>query len=283
MASGAIDPVGLVALLLGLTALYGPTLHDWLLGPWANETEGRELLILGVSAGLLWWRRHALAELPASPARRSGLALLALGLALYFVGRVFDLLRVELVSLMVVSAALLVCWRGMAGVRLGAFPLFFLVFAFPLPFEVVLTLTGPMKEAVSALVAELLHAFGYPVARSGVVLTVGQYQLLVVEACAGLQTMFTLEAMGLLYLHLMRYRSRLRNTLLALLVVPVSFLANTVRVLVLALVTYHFGDDAAQGMLHGFAGLLLFAVGLALIMAADRLLERLPACREPAP
>lgn len=276
-----IDAVALGAILLGLAALYVPTFHQWLLGPWAHETEGRELLILAVTAGLLWRRRGAFAALTAAPAWRSGLGMLGLGLLLYFVGRTFDLLRVELASLMAVLAGLLLCYRGTAALKLAWFPLFFLVFAFPLPFELVLAITGPMKEAVSAIVAQLLYALDYPIARSGVVLTVGQYQLLVVEACAGLQTMFTLEAMGLLYTHLMGYRSRLRNVLLALLAVPIAFAANVVRVLVLALVTYHLGDDAAQGLLHGFAGLLLFGVGLVLIMGVDHLLGRVPACREP--
>lgn len=277
-----LDPVALGAILLGLAALYVPTFHDWLVGTWANETEGRELLILGVSLGLFWWRRRAFAALQGAPAWRSGVALFVAGLAMYLVGRTFDLLRLELVSLMTVLAALLLCHRGTASLKLGWFPLFFLVFAFPLPYELVLAITGPMKEAVSAIVERLLYALGYPIARSGVVLTVGQYELLVVEACAGLQTMFTLEAMGLLYMHLMAYRSQLRNTLLAVLVVPISFAANVVRVLVLALVTYHLGDDAAQGMLHGFAGLLLFAVGLALIISADSALGRFHAFREPS-
>lgn len=279
----AVDPLGLSFVLVGLALLYVPMLHGWLFGAGASEAEGRELLVFGVSAALLWWRLADMAALPAVPLSRGGLALFALALLLYFLGRVFDVLRVELVSLVVLLAALLVCYRGVAALKLGWFPLAFLVFAFPIPYEIVLALTGPMKEGVSILVAKLLHALDYPVARNGVVLTVGQYQLLVVEACAGLQTMFTLEAMGLLYTHLMGYRSRLRNALLAVLVVPVSLAANVVRVLVLALVTYHLGDDAAQGVLHGLAGLLLFGAGLAFIMVVDAMLGRVPACQEPAP
>ena len=66
------------------------------------------------------------------------------------------------------------------------------------------SVTGPLKAAVSAVAARLLYALGYPVARSGVMLSVGQYQLLVADACAGLNSMFTLEALGLLYMNLMK-------------------------------------------------------------------------------
>jgi exosortase/archaeosortase family protein len=104
------------------------------------------------------------------------------------------------------------------------------------------------------------------------VITIGPYELLVASACAGLQTMFTLEALGLLYLHLCNYGSAMRNALLALLIVPVSFCANVIRVTALALITYHFGDAAGQGFFHGFAGLLLFGTALVLILLLDRTL-----------
>ena len=51
---------------------------------------------------------------------------------------------------------------------------------------------------------------------------------------------------------------------------PISFAANVVRVIVLVLVTYHFGDAAGQGFVHDFAGLVLFIVALLFILAVDR-------------
>jgi exosortase/archaeosortase family protein len=54
---------------------------------------------------------------------------------------------------------------------------------------------------------------------------------------------------------------------------PISFTANVLRVMVLCLITYHFGDAAGQGFLHGFAGLVLFLSALLLIMGMDSLLR----------
>ena len=161
--------------------------------------------------------------------------------------------------------------------RLIWFPLFFLIFFLlffvPLPGSVVAFVTTPLKKAVSALAALLLHGLGYPVARAGVLLSVGPYQLLVADACAGLNSMFALEALGLLYMNLMRYTSAARNVALALLIIPIAFVANVIRVLILVLVTYHFGDAAGQGFVHDFAGVVLFIVGLSLILLVDQLLR----------
>ena len=263
--------------LAGLLLLYGPTWHDLLGGRWADLVQGHEPLVLAVSLWLIAREREALTALAHEGAGRGGAAALWLGagLAAYVLGRSQQFLRLELLSMILVLAGLLVGAGGTAALRRCWFALFFLLFVIPLPYGVVLAVTGPMKQAVSAVAAGLLHLAGYPVGRSGVVVTVGQYQLLVAEACAGLHTMFTLEALGLLYTKLMGYRSAVRNTLLALLVVPTAFAANVLRVLLLMLVTYHLGDRVGQGLVHGAAGLLLFALALALILGLDALLGRL--------
>jgi len=155
-----------------------------------------------------------------------------------------------------------------------AFPFFFLIFIVPLPGVFVQAMTIPLKTAVSYVAEQLMYWAGYPVARTGVILQVGPYQLLVADACAGLNSMFTLEALGLLYCNLMGYTSKLRNVLLAILVIPIAFIANVVRVMILILVTFHFGDEAGQGFVHTFAGMLLFGVGLVMMLGTDSVLGR---------
>jgi exosortase/archaeosortase family protein len=81
--------------------------------------------------------------------------------------------------------------------------------------------------------------------------------------------MFTLEALGLLYMNLMKYTSVARNVALTILVVPIAFGANIIRVMILVLVTYHLGDAAGQGFVHGFAGMVLFVVGLIFVLLTD--------------
>ncbi len=272
----AFDAVTASALLAGVLALVLPTWWDFLAGPWVGYSQGHEPLVLGAAAFLAWRRRGAWMALPwrSGPAWPA-LLLLTLGLLMYLAGRTLQFLRVELAAPLVVLAALLVQLKGAAGLRTLAVPLLALLFALPLPYGVVLALTGPMKSAVSAVTTFGLHQLGYPVARSGVVITVGQYQLLVAEACAGLQTMFALEAFGIFYTQLMNYRHWQRSALMAVLVIPVGFFANVVRTSVLVLVTHHFGDEVGQGFVHGFAGLLLFAVAIGMIHAMDRLLERM--------
>jgi exosortase B len=269
----AFDPVVACLVVLGFAALYLPTYADLARRIWPSDEQGHGPIILAVSAWLMVGKRHGLAALPAQPRIGWGTAWLVVGLAMYVLGRSQNMMVCEAGSQIVVLVALLLATRGMPALRLLWFPLFFLLFMVPLPGSVVASVTAPLKAAVSSVAGNLLYWLGYPVARSGVILIVGPYQLLVADACAGLNSMFTLEALGLLYLNMVRSTSTLRNVALAVLIIPISFVANIIRVMILVLVTYHFGDQAGQGFVHSFAGMVLFSVGLALTLAADSLLR----------
>lgn len=273
-----IDWAPAAILALGFTVLILSLMWDWSTALRADAAQGHEPFILAVSGFLLYRRRERLVRLPAAPATVLGGALFFAGLLLFVLGQAYDV-RLSLVSLMVLLAAVLLILKGPAALRMSWFPALFTLFALPLPLDFVLAVTGPMKQAVSEVATWLLELLGYPIGRAGVVITIGQYQLLVTEACAGLQTMFTLEAMGLLYANLVSHGSVLRSTLLAVLTPPIAFMANVVRVVVLALITWYLGDGAGQGFLHGFSGIVLFMVALAMVIGLDSALARLPSLR----
>ena len=259
--------------IAGLLGMYGLTFWDLFHGLWAGDQQGHGPIVLAVSIWLLWKNHADLTAASIQPRPVAGWASLALGLLLYLVGRSQDILIFEVGSIVIVIAGLLMLLSGYQAVRLMWFPLFFMVFMIPLPGVFVDALTQPMKMAVSYVAEFVLYHVGYPISRSGVILQIGQYQLLVADACAGLNTLFTLEALGLLYLNLVRHQSAIRNIALAILIIPISFIANVIRVMVLTLITYHFGDEAGQGFLHGFAGMVLFMAALMLIIACDGFLR----------
>ena len=260
------------ALAIGLGVLYGPAYNELAHTIWATDEQGHGPIILAVALWLLYGKRHQLVAAPARPLGWLGWPLLVFALLLYALGRSQDIIMFAIGSQILLLVALLLIFKGLQALRLVWFPLVFMLFMVPLPEALVANITGPLKSAVSAVASSLLYSFGYPVGRSGVVMTVGPYQLLVADACAGLNSMFTLEALGMLYMNLMRYTNPTRNIVLALLLVPTAFMANIVRVMILVLVTYHFGDEAGQGFVHSFAGMVLFMVALGLMLVLDKVL-----------
>jgi exosortase B len=260
--------------LLGMAVLFLPTFYDLFTGPWISEEQGHGPIIFALACWLVVRRwDEMLAATSADASSWAGWPLLVFGLLLYMFGRSQHILMFEVSSLIAIPAAVLLLKRGARALRVLWFPFFFLIFMVPLPSEFVAMVTLPMKMAVSYVTEHVLFLAGYPISRSGVILQIGQYQLLVADACAGLQTLLTLEALGLFYLNLVRHPSAIRNIGLALLIVPISFTANVTRVMALTLITYYFGDAAGQGFLHGFAGMVLFMTALLLILGVDSALQ----------
>jgi exosortase B len=260
--------------VVGFAVLYVPSFYTLFTGIWMTEEQAHGPIILLLSVWLIWRQRErilAVAQFNRAPL--FGWLLFVAGLLIYIVGRSQQILAFEIGSFVMLTAAILVLKLGMEALRVAWFPFFFMLFMIPLPSSVVSALTLPMKMAVSYVCEHILFWFGYPIARTGVILQIGQYQLLVADACAGLQTLLTLEALGLFYLNLVRHTSAIRNIGLAILIIPISFTANVMRVVTLTLVTYYFGDAAGQGFLHGFAGMVLFISALVLILSLDSLLQ----------
>lgn len=259
-------------LVAGMLAMYVPTLYDLWTGIWLTESYAHGPVILALATWLLARQWPEMLAAPSKPSS-AGWWLAAIGLLMYVLGRSQSILMFEMASAIFMLCAMLVLSFGWGAVRVQWFPLFFMLFMLPLPSAVVDTVTMPMKMAVSYATEHLLFLAGYPIARSGVILQIGQYQLLVADACAGLQTLLTLESLGLFYLNVVRHTSPVRNVGLALLIIPISFAANVIRVITLTLITYYFGDEAGQGFLHGFAGMVLFISALVLIIGVDSLLQ----------
>lgn len=260
-----------VLLAIGVAVLVLPTMVQVAKVSWSTDQGGHGPIVLATGIWLLW-RELKAAKAPLRPGDLTiGLALMAPLIAIFVLARITGVLEIEAFAMygaLIVGAYLL---AGGAVLRAIWFPLVYLAFTLPPPDTVVAAITQPIKIGISEWAVSLLYALGYPVASSGVTIQIGQYQLLVAAACAGLNSIVTLGALCLFYVYL-RHRSNFTAFLVvALAAIPVAMFSNFVRVIVLVLVTYHLGEAAAQGFLHDFAGLLMFAVALLTIFAIDQL------------
>ncbi|MGZ4953789.1 MAG: exosortase B [Methylobacter sp.] len=260
--------------LLGLAILYVPTFYDLAHGLWNNKEQEHGPFILAVTVYLFWKKRHLFIATTSNSHLWTGSLVLLSGLLFYAVGRSQDILIFEIGSIMLVVGGTLLIAVGVDVVRQTLFPLLFIVFMIPMPGFLVDEITGPLKQLISSIAEQILYWAGYPIARLGVSLLIGKYQLLVVDACSGLHSLFSLLAVGLLYQHLRAYKNWKHRLFLLLSIIPVAFFANVVRVILLVLITYHLGDKAGQGILHNAAGIIMFTAAMLVFFTLDSLLRK---------
>ena len=190
--------------MLGFAALAAPTCLSLAQQQWSRDSGAHGPIVLAMGGWLLWraWPDLAKARRPGNPLVTA--ALLAFALPIYVFGRAFDFLTLEAAGAYVAGFAVLQSRFGLRTLWQAWFPILYLGSAIPPPQSLLDSATAPLKTLVSYLATTGLSAAGLPVARQGVTIFVDQYQLLVEDACSGLNSIIGLTAITLLYVYLVR-------------------------------------------------------------------------------
>ncbi len=252
-----------------LTAwLYAPLIWRLAQQWWQDPNYTHGFFVPVFSLFLLWEGRAKLAALPKRPSWW-GLAILVLALMALVLGTIgsgFFLSRVSLLLLICGMVVFLAGWEHLAAI---SFPLAFLILMIPSS-SLVDQITFPLQILASKTATFLLTGVGVPAVREGNIILLPTARLEVAEACSGVRSLFSLITLTVIYGYLAETKTGVR-VLLALIAVPVSILANALRISVTGLVVRYWGLEGAQGTLHLLSGWLIFAGSLLLIFALHRL------------
>ena len=255
--------------LLGVILVAFPTFRYIATQSWTTEQGSHGPLVLASGAWLLFNQWRQVSHLQVRPPLWQVIVVIVPLLVLYAVARIAAVIEIEVYALYFVLVATLFAFVGFEVMKRLWFPIFYLIFVVPLPDTLISFFTNPLKIWISSTAVSVLYAAGYPIASAGVAIQIGQYQLLVAAACAGLNSLITLSALTVFYVYLTHRSNWKYMLLLSVTVVPVAIFSNFMRVLILILLTYHAGEAAAQGFLHNFSGLFTFGIALASIYLID--------------
>ncbi|MBM4197795.1 MAG: exosortase A [Gammaproteobacteria bacterium] len=276
MASAARQALLAAAVLLALAAAYWPTLAT-IAAIWArSETFAHGYVVLPLAVALVWYRRKALAGLPAAP-WWPGLVLVAAAGAGWMLGSLAEVAVVEHWSLygLLVSATLALL--GPALSRALAFPLAFLAFAIPAGEFLVPWLV----EQTARFTVFALQVTGVPVHREGNLLMIPSGRWSVVEACSGVRYLIASAMVGTLYAWL-RYRSLARRIAFVALSIAMPIVANWLRAYLIVMLAHLTDNRLAVGVDHFIYGWVFFGLVIALTLwIGSRWREAVPAATAP--
>lgn len=266
-------PLGLLLLvLLGLLGgLYAGVLRDLAWQWWDDPNYTHGFMVPLFSGFLVWQRRAKLATL--SPdGSWIGLPVLLGGAGALLLGDLAAENFLMRSSLIVVLAGLVLFHGGRAIFRLLAFPLLFLFFMVPLPATLLYAIAAPLQNLAARNAAWALDGLGVPVLLDGNIIHLTRQSLGVAEACSGVRSLISVlsVAVGWAALTLAGFWSK---AVFVAAVVPITIVANALRVVATGLIGQWFGVEYAQGFFHTFSSWVVFVVAFGCLLGLHALLQ----------
>lgn len=252
---------GSVFLLLAAFMYHSTT--SYLLGCWGRDDFTYSYFIPPMTAYLIWEQRARLSATPSLPDWRGLLPALG-ALLLYWLGELGGEFTVMFLSFWLLCVAALWSLLGLKRLRLMAFPLLFSLTMVPPPNMLYGPLTFRLKLISSQMGVKLMQLYGLSAFREGNVIDLGFTQLQVVDACSGLRYFFPLIVMAMLLAHY--HRGPFWQKLVVVLsAIPVSIVANSLRIASVGVLYPIWGAAVAEGFFHDFSGWFIFMVSLAIL------------------
>ncbi len=267
------DKWKITVLLAGWALLFYPVVPP-MVETWLNHSDNSHALLVPlISLYFFWKKRDTLGEIGISGSM-AGWMILAASLAVYlvsFAGGIAFFARLMMITSL---AGLLWCCLGAQMVRHLAFPLAFLCFMVPVPDSILTMVSFPLQLMASKISADLISLCAIPVYREGNMLHFLQTRLEVAEACSGIRSIMSLAMLSVLFAYVSE-SGRWQKIVLVLSALPIALAANIVRVTGTGILAHFYGDRAAQGFLHDFSGMAVFALGMAMLYFEYQLLNRI--------
>ena len=256
------------------TKTEGYSLFNWIISQWMSSGGdfSHGWIMPLISAGVIWSKRKDL-SLARSGYSYAGLLVLLLSLAVHWAALRAQQPRVSLVAMVGVLWGIPYFLYGRSVAKLLLFPCGYLFLCFTSYLFVSITL--PLRLIASALSAGILNGLGITAIRNGTAIysaAGGGFNFDVADPCSGLRSLVVMTALTAPYAYFTQ-KTTFKCWTLFLLSVPLAMMANTTRIVTIALIAQTFGQDKAMALYHDYSGYLVFAVATFLMVSAGAMLN----------
>ncbi len=225
-----------------------------------------------ISLGIIWTRRRELLSAPRASSK-PGLALTVACLALHWAALRAQQPRVSLVALAALLWSVPFYLYGWSFTRWLLFPCGYLLLAFTS--YLLVAFAFPLRLMASALSTHILNGLGIAASRSGTIIRSaagGTFNFNVADPCSGLRSLAAMTALAAPFAYFTQ-RTLLKRWILFVLSVPLAMLANTTRIVTIALVAEGFGQEEAMALYHDYSGYLVFVLATLMMVGTSALLN----------
>lgn len=240
----------------------------------SSSAKSDDILLYGTIFVVLWVERYSIyATLKESDDGYTleSFILLLIGVLIYMVGRLYPVFDLEIWSYFIFAASIVLSNAPKKYLRSGLFILSSGTVLAILGRIAPELLSSRLAINIASATAYFLSATVLPVVSNGVYLYFGPYTAEVTHACSGMNSIFSLFALSLLYLKEGVERTTWHVLSLIVVVIPVAILTNIIRVIMLVIVTWFFGERFSSGPFHEVIGVMVFIISLGILISIDKL------------
>jgi exosortase len=138
-------------------------------------------------------------------------------------------------------------------------PLAILLFLLPYYQQVYYWLSYPIRLICTKLTVIFLSVFGFNITSTATVISIGSKKVAITAACSGLILLETLSWIGwLIVIHL--HESTLKKLFHFLLILPIVFISNTLRLIILVVLYNYFGEIIIISPIHCWLGYFMIVL-----------------------
>ncbi|MCC6445397.1 MAG: exosortase/archaeosortase family protein [Armatimonadetes bacterium] len=224
-------------------------------------------LVPFISLFILWLSRDKLREALRRPLYW-GLALILPSLLVHILAHWMRAFAISGLTLLLTLIGSVLVMYGPAVWRAAQAGVLYLGYALPLPQFLMLPLTLRIQLASTWLATKMVNLCGMEGRQEGTAIIAWDFSVLVGNECSGFRLLIAMLAFATLYVYLMDVAAWKRWLLVAL-VVPLSLLANSVRIFLIYLVGYQWGEDAMH-VFHDYSGFLVMILTFVCLMGLGK-------------
>lgn len=261
-------------IIIGLVVASFYDVFVWMYGRYIADDSyySHGFLIPFICTYLIWLKKDELQRVSQNSSL-IGLFLIIFAILIHVFGTAVYVFSVSGFSIWILVMGISLFIYGCEKTKIVIFPLFFLLFMFPLPSTIITMVSFPLKVLVANVGAKIASLIGIPLLLEGFVITIPQGELLVGNPCSGLRSLIAFLAMGALFAYFSNL-SPLRKILLFSSSIPIAIASNLIRVPILIFWSYKWGLESAtpDTLVHTGSGFVVFVMGVLLLMLAQCML-----------
>jgi exosortase len=256
-------------LLIGVYALIiPPMVKQW----YMDDNYSHGFIVPLIAGYFIYERREDLKKITIAP-WGPGLAVIIFGLVQLILGYLATEYFTMRSSVIVLLAGMVLYFFGRELFRHLILPILYLVLMVPIPYIVYDAVAFPLKLFVTKVSVGFLKLIGVVVLREGNIIMFPATTLEVADACSGIRSLVSLIALAVAYAFFIK-TTNLKRWIIIASAVPIAIFTNAIRVIVTGILAQFWGAKAAEGFFHEFAGLVVFAVAMGLLVGVGALLRK---------